>query len=133
VNAIKTRRSVDKRISSGKVICNGDTVTNLGVPKSFLSDNNSLKRALKSIPHQDLNVQMRIDSFIKGLTKVKGEPGTTQNLLIRVIKVLDVTIENLNAADAVAHEKIIAKEIAMLTQKINLPLCQVLNKNTLRP
>jgi flagellin-like hook-associated protein FlgL len=64
---------------------------------------------------------MRIDSFIKGLTKVKGEPGTTQNLLIRVIKVLDVTIENLNAADATNHGKIIAKEIAILMQKTNLP------------
>ena len=117
MNAIKTRRSVDKRIRSGKVICNGDTVTNLGVPKSFLSDNNSLRQALKSIPHEDLNVQIKIDSFIKALTTVKGEPGTTQNLLIRVIKVLNVTIENLNAADPTNHGKIIAKEIAILTQK----------------
>ena len=120
MNAIKTRRSVDKIISSGKVICNGDNVTNLGIPESFLSDNSSLKRALKSTPHEDLNVQMKIDSFIKALTKVKGEPGTTQNLLIRVIKFLNVTIENLNAADGTAHRKIIAKEIAILTQKENL-------------
>ena len=126
MNAIKTRRSVDKTISSGKVICNGDNVTNLGIPKSFLSDNNSLKRALKNTPHEDLNVQMRIDSFIKALTKVKGKPGTTQNLLIRVIKVLNVTIENLNAADATHHEKIIAKKIAILTQKKISQLCQVL-------
>ena len=121
MNAIKTRRSVDKTISSGKVICNGDNITNLGIPKSFLSDNNSLKRALKSTPHEDQNVQVKIDSFIKALTKVKEEPGTTQNLLINVVKVLNVTIENLNAADATAHGKIIAKEIAILTQKINLP------------
>jgi len=117
VNAIKTRKSVDKIRSSGKVIYNGDNVTNLGIPKSFLSDNNFLKRALKSTPHEDLNVQIKIDSFIKTLTKVKREPGTTQSLLIRVIKVLNVTIENLNAADATPHRKTIAKEIAILTQK----------------
>ena len=121
MNAIKTRRSVDKTISSGKVICNGDNITNLGIPKSFSSDNNSLKRALKSTSHEELNVQMKIDSFIKTLTKVKREPGTTQSLLIRVIKVLNVTIENLNSADATPHRKTIAKEIAILTQKINLP------------
>ena len=117
MNAIKVRRSVDKKISSSKVIYNGDNVTNLGIPKSFLSDNNSLKRALKNTPHEDLSIQLKIDSFIKTLTKVKGEPGTTQNLLIRVIKVLNVTIENLNAADATPHGKIIAKKIAILTQK----------------
>ena len=120
MNAIKTRRSVDKTISSGKVICNGDNDTNLGIPKSFLSDNNSLKRALKNPHHEDREVQKKINSFIKALTKVKGESGTTQNLLTRVIKVLNVTIENLNAADATNHGKIIAKEIAILTKK-NLP------------
>ena len=121
MNAIKTRRSVDKTISSGKVICNGDNATNLGIPKSFLSDDNSLKRALKSHRHEDREVQKKINSFIKALTKVKGESGTTQNLLTRVIKVLNVTIENLNAADTAPHGKIIAKEIAILTQKRNLP------------
>ena len=121
MNAIKTRRSVDKTISSGKVICNGDNATNLGIPKSFLSDNNSLKRALKSHRHEDREVQKKINSFIKALTKVKGESGTTQNLLTRVIKVLNVTIENLNAADTAPHGKIIAKEIAILTQKIHFP------------
>jgi len=121
VNAIKTRRSVDKTISSGKVICNGDNATNLGIPKSFLSDNNSLKRALKSPRDGDREVQKEIDSFIKALTKIKGEPGAAQSLLIKVIKVLNVTIENLNAADATPHQKIIAKEIAILTQKRNLP------------
>ncbi len=121
MNAIKTRRSVDKTISSGKVICNGDNATNLGIPKSFLSDNSSLKRALKSPCHEDREVQKEIDSFIKALTKIKGEPGAAQNLLIRVIKVLNVTIENLNAADATPHQKLIAKEIATLTQKTNLP------------
>ena len=121
MNAIKTRRSVDKTVSSGKVICNGDNATNLGIPKSFLSDNNSLKRALKSHCHEDQEVQKKINSFIKALTKVKGESGTTQNLLTRVIKVLNVTIENLNAADTAPHGKIIAKEIAILTQKRNLP------------
>ena len=120
MNAIKTRRSVDKTISSGKVICNGDNVTNLGIPKSFLSDNNSLRGALKSHRHEDREVQKKINSFIKALTKVKGESGTTQNLLTRVIKVLNVTIENLNAADTAPHGKIIAKEIAILTKK-NLP------------
>jgi len=133
VNAIKTRRSVDKTISSGKVICNGDAVTNLGIPKSFSSDNNSLRRALKSIPHEDLNVQIKIDSFIKTLTKVQGKPGTTQNLIIRVIKILNVTIENLNAADATLHGNIIAKEVAILTQKKISQLYQALNKNKLRP
>ncbi len=134
MNAIKTRRSVDKTISSGKVICNGDNATNLGIPKSFLSDNSSLKRALKSPCHEDREVQKEIDSFIKALTKIKGEPGAAQNLLIRVIKVLNVTIENLNAADATPHEKFIAKEIATLTQKINLPAVPgSSNKKTLRP
>jgi flagellin-like hook-associated protein FlgL len=116
VNAIKTRRSVDKTINSGKVICNGDNATNLGIPKSFLSDNDSLKRALKSPRHGDREVQKQIDSFIKALTKIKKEPGAAQNQLKRVIKVLNVTIENLNAADATAHVKIIVKEIAILTQ-----------------
>ena len=117
MNAIKTRRSVDKTISSGKVICNGNNATNLGIPKSFLSDNNSLRGALKSHRHEDREVQKKINSFIKALTKIKGESGTTQNLLTRVIKVLNVTIENLNAADTAPHGKIIAKEIAILTQK----------------
>jgi flagellin-like hook-associated protein FlgL len=122
VNAIKTRRSVNKAISRGKVIYNGDNDTNLDIPKSFLSDNNSLKRALKSHRQEDQEVQKKIDSFIKVLTKVKGEPGTTQNLLTGAIKVLNVTIENLNAADTTPHGKIIAKEIAILTQKRNLPV-----------
>jgi hypothetical protein len=120
VNAIKTRRSVDKTISSGKVICNGDNDTNLGIPKSFLSDNNSLKRALKSPRHEDQEVQKQIDCFIKALTKIKQEPGAAQSLLKRVIKALNVTIGNLDAADATHHGKIIAKEIAILTKK-NLP------------
>ena len=120
MNAIKTRRSVDNTISSGKVICNGNNATNLGIPKSFLSDNNSLKRALKNPYHEDQEVQKEIDSFIKTLTKIKGEPGAAQNLLKRVIKFLNVTIENLNAADATHHRKIVAKKIAILTQKKNL-------------
>ena len=120
MNAIKTRRSVDIKISSGKVICNGDNATNLGIPKSFLSDNNSLKRALKSPRDEDEEAQKAIDSFIKALTKIKGEPGAAQSHLKRVIKVLNVTIENLDAADATPHQKIIAKEIAILTKK-NLP------------
>ena len=117
MNAIKTRRSVDNTISSGKVICNGNNATNLGIPKSFLSDNNSLKRALKSPRHEVCEVQKKIDSFIKTLTKTKPESGATQIHLKRVIKVLNITIENLNAADATSHEKFIAKEIAVLTQK----------------
>jgi flagellin-like hook-associated protein FlgL len=120
VNAIKTRRSVDKIISSDKVICNGDNDTNLGIPKSFLSDNNSLKRALKRPRDEDEEVQKEIDSFIKTLTKIKGEPGAAQSLLIKVIKFLNITIENLDAADATPHGKIIVKDIAILT-KNNLP------------
>lgn len=120
MNAIKTRRSVDKIISSDKVICNGDNDTNLGIPKSFLSDNNSLKRALKRPRDEDEEVQKEIDSFIKTLTKIKGEPGAAQSLLIKVIKFLNITIENLDAADATPHGKIIVKEIAILT-KNNLP------------
>ena len=123
MNAIKIRRSVDKTIHSGKVICNGDNVTNLGIPKSFLSDNNSLKRVLKSTPHEDLNVQIKIDSFIKALTTVKGEPGTTQNLLIRVIKVLNVTIENLNAADATNHRENYCKRNRHFNAKNKSPSC----------
>ena len=120
MNAIKIRRSVDKTIHSGKVIYNGDNVTNLGIPKSFLSDDNSLKRALKSHRHEDREVQKKINSFIKALTKIKGEPRSAQSLLIKVIKFLNITIENLDAADATPHGKIIAKEIAILT-KNNLP------------
>lgn len=132
MNAIKTRRSVDKTISSGKVICNGDNATNLGIPKSFLSDNNSLKRALKNPHHEDREVQKQIDSFIKTLTKIKKEPGAAQSHLKRVIKVLNVTIENLNAADVTPHYKIIAKDIAILTKK-NLSALPGLNKENLRP
>jgi len=144
LNAIKTRGSVDRVANTTKVNCDSSNIPSLAVSKSFYSDVHSLRQAIQntservslleavsetmdiqslglhsksiSTVKKALNAQKKINSIVKKLAHVRGELGVTQNLLIRTVKTLNVTIENLSAADSTVREKNIAAEIAMLTQ-----------------
>jgi flagellin len=75
----------------------------------------------------------KIGSIIKKLTQVRGELGVTQNLLVRTVQTLNVTIENLNAADSTIRETNIAEEVAILTQNQPRSLHQSLRQGKLNP
>ena len=50
------------------------------------------------------------------LSAVHDELSHTQNLLIRSARILDITTQNINAADSTLHEKNFAEKIAALMQ-----------------
>ena len=144
MNAIKTRGSVDRVANTTKVNCDSSNIPSLAVSKSFYSDAHSLRQAIQntservslleavagamdiqslglhsksiSTVKKALNAQEKIDSIVKKLAHVRGELGVTQNSLIRTVKTLNVTIENLSAADSTVRETNIAAKVAMLTQ-----------------
>ena len=47
---------------------------------------------------------------------LQDELSNTQNLLIRSVRILDITTQNINAADSAVHEKNYAEKIANLMQ-----------------
>ena len=127
-----------------KANCDSDNIPSLAVSKSFYSDAHSLRQTIQntservslleavsetmdiqslglhsksiSTVKKALNAQKKIASLVKKLAHVRGELGVTQNLLIRTVKTLNVTIENLSAADSTVREKNIAEKVAMLTK-----------------
>jgi hypothetical protein len=50
------------------------------------------------------------------LSALHDELSQTQNLIIRSAKILDITTQNINAADSTVHEKKFTEKIAALTQ-----------------
>jgi len=146
VNAIKARRLVGlkkkERIKINGVI---DHPSNLSVPKSFCSDTRSLGQALKTRGESSLletiaeavDTQSGILARMRELTsqpsskvigsinrkttvsdfsKLQEELSGTQNLLIRSVRILKVTMENLRTADSTVRETNFAEKIATLMQ-----------------
>jgi hypothetical protein len=50
------------------------------------------------------------------LSALQDELSDTQNLLIKSARILDITTQNINAADSTVHEKNFAEKIATLMQ-----------------
>ena len=146
MNAIKARRLVDlnskERIKVNGV---NDHPSNLSVPKSFCSNTRSLGQVLKTkgVPTlletiaEAVDVQSEILARMRELTSqssseiidninqetivsdflvLQEELSGTQNLLIRSVRILKVTMENLSAADSTARETNFAEKIATLMQ-----------------
>ena len=51
------------------------------------------------------------------LSALNDELSNIQNLLIKSARILDITTQNINAADSTLHEKNFAEKIAALMQK----------------
>ena len=146
MNAIKARRPVDLKKKEGfKINCASNHASNLLIPKSFCSDTRSLGQARKTRGESSLLetiagavgiqsgilARMRkltsqsssevIDSvsqknIISGFSALQEELSETQNLLIRSVRTLKITMENLRAADSTTHETNFAEKIATLMQ-----------------
>jgi len=123
-----------------------DHASNLSIPKSFCSDARSLYQAIRQTSGEPslletiaeaVDTQSGILTRMRGLTsqpsskvidnvnqkttvsdfsKLQEELSRTQNLLIRSVRTLKVTMENLRAADATAREPNFTEKIATLMQ-----------------
>jgi len=144
VNAIKARRPVDlKKKESSKINCVTDHDSNLSIPKSFCSDTRSLGQAIRKTRGESslletiaeaVDVQSGILARMREFTSqssidnvnretigsdfsaLQEELSGTQNLLIRSVRTLKVTMENLRAADSTVRETNFAEKIAILMQ-----------------
>lgn len=58
----------------------------------------------------------KIESAVNNVTQARGKVGATQNRLLRTASNLNVSIENLSAADSTIRDADIAEEIALLTR-----------------
>ena len=146
MNAIKARRPVDREKNITKISFVNDDISNLLLPKSFCSDTRSLGQAirktrgkfclLETIAEAE-DVQSGILARMRELTSqsssevidnvnqetiasdfsaLQEELSVTQNLLIRSVRTLKVTMENLRAADLTDSETNFAEKIATLMQ-----------------
>ena len=145
MNAIKARRPVDlKKKERIKINSVTDHASSLSIPKSFCSDTRSLGQTRKTRGEFSLletiaeavDVQSGILARMRELTSqsssevidhvneetiasdfsaLQEELSETQNLLIRSVRTLKVTMENLRAADSTDSETNFA-EIATLMQ-----------------
>ena len=123
-----------------------DHASNLFIPKSFCSDTGSLGRAIRKTKGEPspletiaeaVDVQSGILARMRELTSqsssevidnvnqetiasdfsaLQEELSVTQNLLIRSVRILKVTMENLRAADSTDSETNFAEKIATLMQ-----------------
>ena len=146
MNAIKARRLVGlKNKERIKINGVTDHPSNLSVPKSFCSDTRSPGQALKTrgVPSlletiaEAVDVQSEIlarmreftsqsssevidnvsrETIVPGFSALQEELSGTQNLLIRSVRTLKVTMENLRAADSTVRETNFAEKIAILMQ-----------------
>jgi len=144
VNAIKARRPVDlKKKERIKINCVTDHASNLFIPRSFCSDTRSLGQAIRKTRGefslletiaeavdvqsgilarmQEFTSQSTIDNvnretIVSGFSVLQDELSGTQNLLIRSVRILKVTMENLRAADSTTRETNFAEKIATLMQ-----------------
>ena len=145
MNAIKARRPVDREKNITKISFVNDDISNLLLPKSFCSDTRSLGQAIRKTRGkfslletiaEAVDVQSGILARMRELTSqsssevidninqetiasdfsaLQEELRETQNLLIRSVRTLKVTMENLRAADSTDSETNFA-EIATLMQ-----------------
>ena len=144
MNAIKARRLVGlKKKEPFKINGFTDHASNLSIPRSFCSDTRSLGQAIRktrgeSSPLETIaeavDVQSGIlarmreftsqssidnvnrETIVSGFSVLQEELSETQNLLIRSVRILKVTMENLNAADSTVRETNFAEKIATLMQ-----------------
>ena len=135
-----------------------DDISNLAIPKSFGSDTRSLAKAIQKIQagsslletiintvniQSDILIRMRqlasksasevIDNNEKKtigsyFLAVEEELSRTQSLLLRSVKTLRITVENLSAADSTISKKNFTEKIAMLTKKRLRPITPIGNK-----
>ena len=145
MNAIKARRPVDREKNITKISFVSDDISNLLIPKSFCSDTRSLGQAIRKTRGEfslletiaeAVDVQSGILARMRELTSqsssevieninretiasdfsaLQEELSGTQNLLIKSVRTLKVTMENLRAADSTDSETNFA-EIATLMQ-----------------
>ena len=129
-----------------KINCVTDHASNLSIPKSFCSDTRSLGQAIRKTRGEfslletiaeAVDVQSGILARMRELTSqsssevidnvnretiasdfsaLEKELSVTQNLLIRSVRTLKVTMENLRAADSTVRETNFAEKIATLMQ-----------------
>ncbi|HJO59012.1 MAG TPA: hypothetical protein QF772_12425 [Nitrospinaceae bacterium] len=129
-----------------KVNCAAGHASNLSIPKSFCSDTRSLGQAIRKIrgefspletvaaavdAQSGILARMRkltsqsssevIDNInretiISDFSALQEELSGTQNLLIRSVRTIKVTMENLRAADSTDRETNFAEKIATLMQ-----------------
>ena len=146
MNAIKARRPVDREKNITKISFVNDVISDLAIPKSFGSDTRSLGQAIRktrgesSLPEtiaEAVDVQSGIlarmreltsqssweiidnvsrETIVPGFSALQEELNGTQNLLIRSVRILKVTMENLRAADSNDSETSFAEKIATLMQ-----------------
>ena len=146
MNAIKARRPVDREKNITKISFVNDDISNLLIPKSFCSDTRSLgqvirktrgKFSLLETIAEAVDVQSGILARMRELTSqsssevidnvneetiasdfsaLQEELSETQNLLIRSVRTLKVTMENLRAADSTDSETNFTEKIATLMQ-----------------
>ena len=129
-----------------KINCVTDHASNLSISKSFCSDTRSLGQAIRKTRGEfslletiaeAVDVQSGILARMRELTSqsssevidnvnqetiasdfsaLQEELSETQNLLIRSVRTLKVTMENLRAADSTDNETNFAEKIATLMQ-----------------
>jgi len=146
VNAIKARRPVDREKNITKISFVNDDISDLAIPKLFGSDTRSLGQAIRKTGGESslletiaaaVDVQSGIlarmqeftsQSFSEVIDNVNQETiksefsalqeelSETQNLLIRSVRTLKVTMENLRAADSTVRKTNFAEKIATLMQ-----------------
>ena len=134
----------DKNIT--KISFVSDDVLDLAVPKSFCSDTSSLGQAIRKIREgpsllkaigETIHFQSSVLAHIRELATqsasgikdnierktigshfsvLQKELSGTQNFLIKSVKTLNVTMENLSAADSTIREKDFTEKVAMLTK-----------------
>jgi len=146
VNAIKARRPVDREKNITKISFVNDNISDLAIPKLFGSDTRSLGQAIRKTGGESslletiaeaVDVQSGIlarmreltsqssseiidnvsrETIVSGFSALQEELSGTQNLLIRSVRILKVTMENLSAADSTIRETKFAEKIATLMQ-----------------
>ena len=143
MNAIKAGRPVDREKNITKISFVNDDISDLAIPKSFGSDTRSLRQAIRKTRGEsslletiaeavdvqsgilarmrELTSQSSIDNvnretIVSGFSVLQEELSGTQNLLIRSVRTLKVTMENLSAADSTVRETNFAEKIAILMQ-----------------
>ena len=135
-----------KKKESLKINCVTDHASDLPIPKSFCSDTRSLGQAIRKTRGEfslletiaeAVDVQSGIlarmreltsqsssevienvnrETIVSDLSVLQEELSGTQNLLIRSVRTLKVTMENLRAADSTDSETNFAEKIATLMQ-----------------
>ena len=146
MNAIKARRPVDRDKNITKISFVNDNISDLAILKLFGSDTRSLGQAIRKTGGESsllgtiaaaVDVQSGIlarmqeltsqsssevidnisrETIVLGFSALQEELNGTQNLLIRSVRILKVTMENLRAADSTTRKTNFAEKIATLMQ-----------------